>query len=81
MDKLASHNNISLDDYAKEGIPVEYQIVSSESPWKRSLLTVSSLKSEKCLSMLNFQERQLIEDLFYLAKANARYRRNLGFRR
>lgn len=69
LDKLANHNNLSLEDCIEEGIPVEYQIASEisleDAVDEREFIE----KMKKCLSMLDFPERQLIRDLFYLDKS------------
>ena len=67
LDKLAGHN-ISLDDCREGGISVEYQILSEQRSMEDAVVGRELVK--ECLSMLNFSEKRLIEDLFYLGKSD-----------
>lgn len=70
LDKLANHNNLSLENCIEEGIPVEYQIASAEISMEEAVDEREFIeKMKKCLSMLDLSERRLIEDLFYLGKS------------
>lgn len=79
LDKLASHNNISLEDCVEEGIQVEHEIASVKMSMEDAIVDRESIeKMRKCLSLLDLSERRLIEALFFEDMSEHQFSKRTG---
>ena len=66
LEKLAERNNISLENDAKAGSFMEFQIVSAKNSMEDAVINRELIKKMKsCLSLLDNDERSLIKALYF----------------
>lgn len=70
LDELAETNNISFEACNEKGIQVEYLLVSAqESIEDRIIMKEMIAKMLRCLTLLEENERMLINELFFKGKS------------
>lgn len=70
LDELAETNNISFEACHEKGIQVEYLLVSAaESIEDRIIMKEMIAKMFRCLTLLDENERRLINELFFKGKS------------
>lgn len=70
LDELAQDNNISLEACIEKGIQLEYALASAqESIEDRIIMKEMSAKMLRCLTLIDENERMLINELFFKGKS------------
>ena len=70
LDELAETNNISFEACHEKGIQVEYLLVSAQESIEDSIIMKEMIaKMLRCLTLLDENERMLINELFFKGKS------------